>query len=300
MTGIIFDVKRYAIHDGPGIRTTIFFKGCPLRCQWCHNPESWEQGPEHSFRVARCLGCGRCIRVCDRGATSRQDDRLTVDRSKCLLCGACVDVCPSGAREIVGRRVTVEEVMAEIERDLIFYEESGGGVTFSGGEPLMQSAFLEELLIRCKAGEIHAALDTTLHAPREVVETISRYVDLHLVDLKHMDAAVHERFTGVSNELILQNLRHLARMEREIIIRMPVIPGVNDDDENIMAAGEFVASLGVVARIDLLPHHAAARGKLARLMERYELLQVDPPANERISTIKRQLETYGHTVKTGG
>jgi pyruvate formate lyase activating enzyme len=223
------------------------------------------------------MGCGRCIEACDRGAISSRGGELSTDPAKCILCAACVEACPTGAREILGRRVTVPQLMAEIERDVIFYDQSGGGVTFSGGEPLVQTAFLKELLIECRSREIHTALDTACYAPPEVIETISPYVDLLLVDLKHMDPAAHERLTGASNELILHNLRRLAQRRRQIIIRVPVIPGVNDDDANVAATGEFVASLGGVTRVDLLPHHEAARAKLARLAGQFELRDAQPP-----------------------
>jgi len=299
-SGIIFDVKRYAIHDGPGIRTTVFFKGCPLQCGWCHNPESWREGPEHSLRTSRCIGCGRCVEACPHGAISGTGEPSTTDPSKCVLCGACVEACPAGAREILGCLLTVEQVLAQIERDVVFYDESDGGVTFSGGEPLSQAAFLGKLLAECKAREIHTAVDTTCHAPWEVVEAVAEHVDLFLIDIKHMDPAIHERFTGVSNDLILQNSRRLAQREKEIIIRIPLVPGVNDDDENIAATGEFVSSLGGVTRIDVLPHNEAARGKLGRLTQGHELLQVEPPAAERIQAIVQQLEQSGFTVKIGG
>ena len=190
--------------------------------------------------------------------------------------------------------------MAEIERDVIFFDHSGGGVTFSGGEPLVQAAFLEELLACCRHSEIHTALDTTLHAPWETCAAVSRYVDLFLVDLKLMDPGAHERYTGVTNELILENLRRLAQLEHAIIIRIPVIPGVNDDQENIAAVREFVASLDGVARIDLLPHHESARGKLARLTQGHEFMQVDPPGVERLDAIAENLADSGLVVKIGG
>lgn len=305
LTGIIFDVKRYAIHDGPGIRTTVFFKGCPLRCRWCHNPESWHEGPEHSLRISRCRGCGRCIEACDRGAISGRGGEPSTDPARCVFCGACVEACPTGAREILGRRVTVRELMAQIERDVIFYDQSGGGVTLSGGEPLVQAAFLEELLAECRRREIHTALDTACHAPWSVIETVSPYVDVFLVDLKHMDPDAHRRLTGATNELILQNLRRLDRLNKQIIIRVPVIPGANDDPANLAATAEFVGRLPSVGRIDILPHHEAARGKLARLAGRYELLETQPPAtipatSGQMDLIAESLAHFGLEVKIGG
>jgi len=299
-TGIIFDVKRYAIHDGPGIRTTVFFKGCPLRCRWCHNPESFLGRPEHSLRSGRCTGCERCIEACRQGAISRDGQRWSVDLSKCVFCGACAEACPTGAREILGRHVTVPELIDQIERDVLFFDQSGGGVTLSGGEPLAQATFVESLLRHCKAREIHTALDTACYAPWEAIEAIGPYVDLFLCDLKHMDSAVHERFTGVPNELILRNLGRLGGRFGEIIIRIPIIPGVNDDDGNITASGEFLASLGVVSRVDVLPYHRAAATKVARLTERHELLEAVSPSAERVQSIADRLADFGFAVKVGG
>ena len=299
-TGMIFAVKRFAVHDGPGIRTTVFLKNCPLRCRWCHNPESWHDGPEHSLRTDQCSHCGRCIEACPQDAISFSGDGLWTDVTKCTFCGACVEVCPSGAREIVGRRVTASELTAEIEKDVIFFDESGGGMTFSGGESFMQPEFLEAVAARCKAREIHTALDTTLYADWEVIERVRRYIDLFLCDVKHMDPAEHQRHTGVSNELIFENLRRLARLRSEIIIRIPIIPGVNDDEANLTATAEFVAALGGIHRIDILSYNHAVQGKLDRLVGGYEPLKIEPPSAERMQAIAAKLQSHGFAVKIGG
>ncbi|HYW79664.1 MAG TPA: glycyl-radical enzyme activating protein [Thermoguttaceae bacterium] len=299
-SGIIFDIKRYAIHDGPGIRTTVFLKGCPLKCRWCHNPESWRSKPEHSLRVGRCTNCGQCVEACPRGAISSSARHPVVDLAKCDLCGACVDACPTGAREILGRCVTVREILREIERDVVFFDQSDGGVTLSGGEPLAQPGFVTDILKECKAREIHTALDTSCYAAWETVAAVTQDVDLLLVDLKHLDPAEHQRLTGVSNDLILNNLRRLDGLNKEIIIRIPIIPGVTDSDTNIMATGNFLAGLARVVRVDILPQNEAATAKAGRLAEDYDLLPVNVPDPERVDQIASRLREMGFTVKIGG
>ena len=298
--GYVFDIKRYAIHDGPGIRTTVFFKGCPLRCRWCHNPESWQATPELSVRRNRCVRCGRCVEACPEHAIALGDDGPVTDAEKCVLCGACVTRCVAGAREIVGNRMTVAEVMAEVERDVIFYDESGGGVTFSGGEPLMQPDFLAALLAQCRARGIHTAVDTTCYAELDVLARVSQDVDLFLCDIKHMDSDMHERYTGVGNREILDNIRLLAEAGRDMVIRMPVIGGFNDDRGNAEAAARFVRSLNHVRRIDLLPYHAGGLDKAVRLNGKVELMRAEPVGDEVMTEIADIFESYGFDVKTGG
>ena len=298
--GVIFDVKRFAIHVGPGIRTTVFLKGCPLACAWCHNPEGIAAEREHSLRANRCTACGACVSACEQGAVSIEGGRAVTDVAKCIFCGRCVEACPSAAREIVGRHVTVDEVLAEVERDVIFYDESGGGATFSGGEPLAQPEFLRELLAECAARRIHTAVDTTCHAPWEVIDSIREHVDLFLCDVKHMDPAEHERLTGVDNKLILANLRKLAAGGEEIVIRIPIVPGANDDEAGLAAAGAFIASLRSVRRVDLLPYNEGGRGKLDRLGRGGARLDIATPSRERMSAIAAKLAGLGLSVTIGG
>lgn len=297
---MIFDIKRYAIHDGPGIRTTVFFKGCPLRCEWCHNPESWETGRERGLRAGRCVACGSCIGACPHQAISLAGDQPTTDDKRCTLYGACVDVCVAEARQIIGRRVEVGDLISEIEKDLIFYDESGGGVTFSGGEPLMQPEFLLGLLLECKARDIHTAVDTSCHARSEVIDGVSPHVDLFLCDLKHMDSGSHERGSGAPNGMILDNIRRIAAAGRNIILRLPLVPGFNDDDLNLEATGKFAASLGAVVQIDVLPYNSGGSAKSARLASQRSTLKATPPEDKQLKRAAEKLRSFGLTVGIGG
>ncbi len=300
ITGIVFDVKKFSIHDGPGIRTTVFFKGCPLSCWWCHNPEGQASEPELTFRANRCIQCEACLSACTQNAIFWDGDVISTDREKCTLCGACVEACYTEAREIVGQEMTVAQVMAEIERDIAFYDESGGGVTFSGGEPLSQRGFLLALLRACREKEIHTTVDTCGFSPWETLDSIREYVDLFLYDLKLMDEARHRKFTGVSNELILENLQALSRRGHNIVLRVPIIPRINDDEENICRIGTFAAALPHLNRVDILPYHHAGVEKYNRLNRAYGLPETRPPSDERLAGIARILRGFGLQVKIGG
>jgi pyruvate formate lyase activating enzyme len=300
MSGVIFDVKRFAIHDGPGIRTTVFFKGCPLRCGWCHNPEGIAPQPELSFRATRCVGCGACVRACASGAIVLADARASTDAARCVRCGMCTKMCLTGAREAIGRTATVEELVGEIGRDRVFYEESGGGVTFSGGDPLMQADFLAALLLECRARGLHTAVDTSGYAAWEVFESLRGLVDLFLCDIKHMDGKTHQRLAGVDNSSILDNLRRLAAADGQITARMPVIRGLNDDERNVRTTGAFVASLPGVTRIDILPYNEGGCAKLARLLGSAESTPFRSPEPEALRGIAGILAGYGLDVTIGG
>jgi pyruvate formate lyase activating enzyme len=298
--GVIFDIKRFAIHDGPGIRTTVFFKGCPLRCGWCHNPESQGAEPELVVRPSRCQRCSSCLRVCPERALSFSGEGISVDRSRCTRCGTCARACPSQALEIVGRAVTVGETVGEIVRDVPFYDESGGGATFSGGEPLWQPDFLAAVLRACHERGIHTAVDTCGFAPWETIARVREATDLFLYDLKLMDSGRHAELTGVPNALILENLERLSRLGQTLIVRVAVIPGINDSERELRALGEFVGSLRNPPPIDLLPYHRIGVGKYTRLGRLYHLGEVTPPSEERMAQIVRLFRRYEFPVTVGG
>jgi len=295
--GVVFDIKHYAIHDGPGIRTTVFLKGCPLDCAWCHNPESKSPRPEFMWWPARCIGCRSCVEGCPEGAVSI-GERLVIDEELCVGCGACVEGCYAEALELVGVEMSVEDVMKEVLRDSEFYRESGGGVTFSGGEPLMQPMFLAELLRACRGEGLHTAVDTSGHADPAALKKIIDHTDLFLYDVKHMDPELHRRYTGATNELALQNLTLLRG--RQVVIRTPIVPEVNDDEDNIMHMGEFVSSLSFT-EICLLPYHRVGSEKAQRLNGETPLPFVaEPPTKESLERLCGVLTGYGLNVKIGG
>jgi pyruvate formate lyase activating enzyme len=298
-TGTIFDIKRFSIHDGPGIRSTVFFKGCPLSCRWCHNPESQSPKPELIFRPERCLNCGACAEVCQTGATTVNGSEIHYVKEECRVCGECVMVCYAGARELVGYEISPEEVVEELVRDQIFYEESGGGVTFSGGEPLYQAEFLEQTLKLCRENGLHTALDTCGSGSWEDLERQLPYLDMVLYDLKLLDDQLHKEFTGTSNRNILENFRRLTESKVEIRIRRPVIPGVNDSREEIQALAGFIHNTNGVKRIDLLPYHALSADKYARL-DREEGADWSIPNEEDQERITKQLTEEGFEVSWGG
>lgn len=298
-TGTVFDIRKYSVHDGPGIRTTVFFKGCPLSCLWCHNPEGQSRAPEIMYRQARCIQCDTCKYICHVGAIQRRDGVTSIDTSRCDLCGDCLEECFAGGLEMAGRTVTVSQVMQEIESDIIFYDQSGGGVTFSGGEPLLQPVFLKALLEACRLKGIHTAVDTSGYTSWKTLDALRGMVDLFLYDLKVMDETRHKEYTGVPNRLILQNLRRLSEHGERLIVRMPIIPGLNDQPENIEQSGRFLSSLASLERVDLLAYHKIGLAKYDSLQKGYSLKDTQPPSDERMSELAGLLNTFGLQVKIG-
>lgn len=298
--GVILNVQRFSIHDGPGIRTTVFFKGCPLRCSWCHNPESQAHHREIMVRKERCIQCMACERACPEGAVYLTKEGPAIVRERCNGCGASAEGCPTEALELVGQEVTVAQILGQIERDIAFYDESGGGVTFSGGEPLSQPDFLLALLQACQAREIHTAVDTCGFAPWESFERLCPHTDLFLYDLKLLNDQKHREYTGVSNAPILENLRRLSRAGREIILRLPLVPGVNDTNEQVRDIGEFAARLCHLSRVDVLPYHHLAVEKYGRLDRGYSLPDLQRPADELLEEAARILIGFGLNVQVGG
>jgi pyruvate formate lyase activating enzyme len=282
--GTIFNIQRYSIHDGSGIRTTVFLKGCPLSCFWCQNPESQKPEPEILLDRGRCTSCGKCAIVCPSDANSLVDKALKIDREKCKGCGQCVDVCSGQSRRLAGRRATVEEVMEEVLRDRKFYETSGGGVTLSGGEPTLQARFTLELLRQCKKEGLHTALDTCGHSPWEVMQGLLEYTDLVLYDLKCLDPAKHLKTTGKSNELIIDNARKIAR-SKEMWIRVPLIPGFNDTEEEVRALVKFIKKELGLTKIDLHRYNPLGEEKYARLDKRCTPLSPQP--EEYVETLRK-------------
>ena len=299
-TGTVFNIMRFSVNDGPGIRTTVFLKGCPLHCAWCHNPESLSGSPVLTFRPERCIACGDCMAVCPQRAISETNGVYATRPDVCTRCGTCADACAAEARELLGHEMTVEEVMREVERDSPFYMESGGGVTFSGGEPLLQHRFLQMLLRGCAERGLHAVVDTSGHAAPDVLYRIAEFTDLFLYDLKSVDEDVHRRFTGVSGALIRGNLQRLASWGKKVVIRMPIVPGVNDRLSSIEAAGRFIASLGNVVRIQLLPYHAIGVDKYGRLGMPNPLPGEQAPESGTMNIIAEVLLRFHPAVSIGG
>lgn len=284
LTGVVFNIQRFSIHDGPGIRTTVFLKGCPLRCFWCHNPEGLRPKPEVQFTPSRCIGCGACVAACPRGAQALGPAGRTFDLDRCVNHGACVDVCYAEALQLTGKEMSVAAVAEELARDQPFYAASGGGVTLSGGEPFFQPEFALALLQRCKAAGLHTAVETSTYTRWRYLEAALPLVDLFMVDIKHLDPQKHKAATGVSNQLILENICRLADTGKPITFRIPVVPTVNATRADIRAIAEFVCGLmharadgGAGIALELLPFHRLASDKYASLQMDHRAAGLETP-----------------------
>lgn len=288
-TATTFNVQHFSTEDGPGIRTTVFLKGCLLQCAWCHNPEGLSARPDLMWHDVRCVGIRDCLRACSRDALSLTAEGMRIDRQRCDVCGACAEACPSGALEVIGRVWTAHGLIEELVKDQAFYETSGGGITFSGGEPMMQALFLAEMLPMCREQGLHVALDTCAAVPWEWFERVLPWVDLVLLDLKLVDPSRHEAATGLRNDGILDNARRMARLGTRMWIRTPVIPGYTADPANLHQIGAFIAEeLPTLERWDLLAYTNLGRPKYHRLDRPYLLERASLMARDAMEGLWRE------------
>jgi len=297
--GVIFDVQRFSLHDGPGLRTDVFFKGCSLHCAWCCNPESQRPAPELSVFVANCIGCGECVHVCPQRALSLVGGRVVRNEEVCDQCGLCETACPAGALRMIGRTVTAGQVLHEVLRDAAFYAPGSGGLTLTGGEPTLQPEFAAALLRLAKVEGLHTALETCGQASWSVFESLLPYLDLVLYDVKHMDPQQHRLATGSSNECILDNVRRLVAVGTRVILRMPLIPGLNTEESNLQQVAAFAAGLGI-QEVHVLPYHALGKPKYRALGRGYMLDEITPMKNEQAETLADVMRAYGLQVQVGG
>ncbi len=294
--GIIFNIQRYSVHDGPGIRSIVFLKGCPLTCQWCANPESQHRQPELAYNDYKCIGtseCQYCLTICPAGAIQKNQDKIRIDRKLCTNCDLCADSCPSKALNMYGKSMSVNEVLDTVEQDSIFYSRSGGGMTLSGGEPLLQADFATELLKEAKRRRINTTIETCGYADWEKVEQVCQYVDNILFDIKSMDSSKHKEFTGVPNEKILDNFQRLCNRfpNTPITVRTPVIPGFNDTEQDIVAILNFIKGIPQV-RYELLGYHRLGEPKYIYLGKDYLLSGVKPMAEDRLAVLKKLVQEH--------
>jgi pyruvate formate lyase activating enzyme len=300
--GIILNIQGYCIHDGPGIRTSVFLKGCPLRCLWCQNPESHSFYPELLFVEEKCTGCGRCIQVCPEKAIRMHGKLSQTDRGLCKSTGLCVDACPNEARTVIGKRATAAEIFKEIAADSLFYQESGGGVTLSGGEPLAQPEFASNILKKCRDAGFHTALDTCGYANWTIAREVLRQVNLVLFDFKHMNPEMHKKYTGISNERILENAKKIHHeMSIPMRARVTLVPGRNDSPENLEATARFVANeLSKEIPVHLLPYHRLGEAKWERLDRKNETASIQIPGEQQLAECRQIFESFGLNAIMGG
>ncbi|WP_378954763.1 glycyl-radical enzyme activating protein [Pelosinus sp. sgz500959] len=297
--GIIFDIQRFSVHDGPGIRTLVFLKGCPLSCRWCSNPESQEQEPQIMFVERNCLRCKRCAEVCPLGAIEFTPI-FKRNSEKCVQCESCIDVCCSNALIMSGRLQSVDQVINELAKDNIHYRRSGGGITLSGGEPLFQAEFSHQILKACKAKGWHTAMETTGFANERALELVLPWLDLVLLDIKHLDDQKHQSYVGQSNQLILKNAETIGNYRVPIVVRVPVIPGFNDNRKAIQEIAEFARSIKQVTELHLLPYHRLGEQKYQYLERKYEMEMVKPLTKDQLSELRDVAVAAGLPCKIGG
>jgi pyruvate formate lyase activating enzyme len=298
---LIFDIKRYAINDGPGIRITIFFKGCPLSCRWCHNPESQSPAQQKFYTASRCIGARDCIEICPNDALSLTPDGTVTDWELCNLCGKCAESCPTKAIEMSGRFYTTVELLKIIEKERVHFEQSVGGVTISGGEPLMFPEYLFELLMLCKQAGIHTTVDTSGFASKEILLKVAKHTDLFLYDLKLMDPVQHKKWTGVDNKLILENLKVLVDKKYAVNIRIPLIKNVNADEQNLLATAEFISKLnGKIPPVSLLPYHPIGKGKYKKMGISWNSYGMEELTDYEIQKTVQIFKTFKIKVEVGG
>jgi pyruvate formate lyase activating enzyme len=298
---LIFDIKRYAINDGPGIRVVIFFKGCNLHCAWCHNPESISAKVEKMYAPAKCIKCGTCVDACPENAITLTPEGIITDPELCKMCGKCTEVCPTKAIEMSGKVMSVPEIMDIIEKERIFFDQSSGGVTFSGGEPLVHTKMLIELLDECGIRGIHRAVDTAGSVSTETILEVAKRTDLFLYDLKMMDSRLHKKWISAGNERILQNLQTIAETGAHIIIRIPLIGGVNDSDQNIEETARFISGLaGDKKDVHLLPYHNIAQNKYMKLGKSDDFEILHEPGKETLAKAIAKFAEFGIKASVGG
>lgn len=301
--GSVYKFERLAAFDGPGIRTVVFLKGCPLRCLWCSSPESWERTPELAWLNEKCIGCGICVDICPEAALRKENNSdIHINTETCKRCGACVAACPSSALKLIGSQMTVAEVMREVEKDEVFYHHSGGGVTLSGGEPLLQPEFCIEVLKASLFKGMSTAMETSGYAPWETLSPLLEYLDLIYIDIKHMEEKEHLRLTGRSNKLILENIKRVDALEcgPTLIVRVPVIPGLNDTEPVIRKMVEFVQGLSRDTKIELLPYHRYGVSFYSALGKEYPLKDVETPSAEQMEAFREIVASSGVSVQIGG
>ena len=300
--GTVFDIQTYSLHDGPGIRTLVFLKGCPLTCVWCQNPESQRRQPEILLYAEKCTGCEKCVSVCPHKAIQMIDGKSRTIRTLCKGCGKCSTVCPNEARIVAGRTMTSEEVFREVKKDEIFYKNSGGGVTLSGGEPLAQAEFSTSILQLCKKAGLHTAIETSGMADWETFKEVLKYTDLVLYDLKQIDTLVHQKCTGVANDLILENVKRIRKeLGITVVARIPVVPGYNADPKNIEATAKFIATeIGRDTKVNILAYHRLGETKYERLEKEDRGTSITPPSGEQMAELQKIMQAFGLTVSIGG